>query len=75
MAMSVSTDSSRCDCISTDISTEAEMSETDIMECRRCRDDNEPWPCFGCSDWYCVDCLGREMQVIDQDQTTRRGAP
>ena len=38
----------------------------EITECRRCRDDNELWPCFGCSDLYCVDCLGGEMQVIDQ---------
>ena len=43
-----------------------DRNRNDIMECRRCRDDNELWPSFGCSDWYCVDCLGGEMQVIDQ---------
>ena len=44
--------------------TDAEMD--DVTEWRRCGDDNELWACFGCSDWYCADCLGGEMQVIDQ---------
>ena len=50
----------------TPLSTDSDMGDTDVTECRRCGDDNELWPCFGCSDWYCVDCLGGEMQVIDQ---------
>ena len=52
--------------VSIDVSTDSDMGDTDVTECRRCGDDNELWPCFGCSDWYCVDCLGGEMQVIDQ---------
>ena len=50
----------------TPLSTDSDMGDIDLTECRRCRDDNELWPCFGCSDLYCVDCLGGEMQVIDQ---------